>query len=72
MMTAAAWETAWGAYVEALAAWERSYPDRHRRGSMRTHKANRKAVIAAACNLRRIDWEFCENQGINLNPFLAE
>jgi hypothetical protein len=53
------WEMAWERYIDALTDWERSYPDRFKRGNIRRHKQIAREYQRAKSRLIAIDAEFC-------------
>lgn len=58
------WEAAWNLYVEALEAFNASFPNRERRGHRRGHKGNAVRLRDSRERLQKLDPEFCARVGV--------
>lgn len=58
------WEAAWNLYVNAIVAFQQSFPNRDRRGHRREHKSNAVRLRNSRQRLRKLDPEFCVRVGV--------
>ncbi len=63
-MNATEWETAWNDYIAALEQFDRTFPNRHKRGQTREHNHSKTALGAARKRLEAIDPTFCERAAV--------
>ncbi len=63
-LTADQWEAAWAEYTQAQERFDAAQPNRFRRGCRREWSNAKHSLIRAKAQLRELDPDFCDRQGI--------